>query len=245
MIVLGIDTATSATAVALRLPDGSVVEARDDPPAGAHPGHATRLLGMAAELLDRHALAAPDLNRIAVGSGPGAFTGLRVGIATARGLAQSLSVELVPVPSLTALARTAPSSAPVLAVIDARRGEVFAAAFAADGGPELVPPVVLAPAGIGSLLEEPGLASVDGARVLGVGDGALRYRAELAAVGIEVPPDDAPEHLLRASAICELGLAAEPAPDYQLVVPDYLRRPDAELTLEAAGATAAGAGGAR
>jgi tRNA threonylcarbamoyladenosine biosynthesis protein TsaB len=235
VIVLGIDTATSATAVALRLDDGSTVEARDDPPAGAHPGHATRLLGMAAELLDRHKVEARDLDRIAVGSGPGAFTGLRVGVATARGLAQSLSAELVPVPSLTALALTAPGGAPVLAVIDARRREVFAAPFAEPSGPQLAPPAVLVPAQIGGVLEASGLA---GGRVLAVGDGAVRYRAELLAAGTQVPPEDAPEHLLRASAICELGLAAEPVRDYQLVVPDYLRRPDAELTLQAgAGAT--------
>jgi tRNA threonylcarbamoyladenosine biosynthesis protein TsaB len=237
VIVLGVDTATSATAVALRLADGSIVEARDDPPAGAHPGHATRLLGMTAELLDRHALKARDLDRIAVGSGPGAFTGLRVGVATARGLAQSLSAELVPVPSLSALARTAPAGAPVLAVIDARRREVFAASFAAPGGPQLASPAVLAPAQVGGLLDASGLA---GARVLGVGDGAVRYREQLLAAGIEVAPEDAPEHLLRASAICELGLAAEPVRDHQLVVPEYLRRPDAELTLQAGAAATGG-----
>lgn len=225
MIVLGIDTATSATAVALRSPDGATRELRDDPPAGAHPGHATRLLGMVAELLDAAGVAARQLDRVAVGVGPGAFTGLRVGVATARGLAQSLSVELAPVPSLAALALTAPVEGPLLAVIDARRKEVFAAPFATPEGPQLEPPTVLAPALAAELAPRP---------VPAVGDGAVRYRAELEAAGLEVPPDEAPEHLLRASAVCELGLAAEPAPDYQLVVPDYLRRPDAELTLRAA-----------
>ncbi len=227
MIVLGFDTATSATAVALRLADGSVREARDDPPAGAHPGHATRLLGMAAELLDGAGVAARELDRIAVGSGPGAFTGLRVGVATARGLAQSLSAALVPVPSLAALARTGPSGGTLLAVIDARRGEVFAAPFASPEGPQLVPAAVLAPAQIAELAAD---------AVVAVGDGARRYRAELEAAGLAVPPDEAPEHLLRASAICALGAESEPVEDYQLVVPDYLRRPDAELTLQAGAA---------
>ena len=225
MIVLGIDTATSATAVALRGPDGATRELRDDPPAGAHPGHATRLLGMVAELLDDAGIRARELDRIAVGTGPGAFTGLRVGVATARGLAQSLSVELAPVPSLAALARTAPVAGPLLAVIDARRKEVFAAPFAGPQGPQLEPPSVLVPALVAELLPEP---------VPAVGDGAVRYRAELEEAGLEVAPDEAPEHLLRASAVCELGLAAEPGGDYALVVPDYLRRPDAELTLRAA-----------
>lgn len=227
MIVLGIDTATSATAVALHLADGSTLEARDDPAQGEHPGHATRLLGMVAELLDGAGLAARDLDRIAAGAGPGAFTGLRVGVATARGLAQSLSIELVAVSSLAALARTAPTGRPLVAVIDARRREVFAAPFQGPEGPQLADAAVLAPARIGE---------VAAAAVLAVGDGAVRYRAELEKAGLEVAPDDAPEHLLRAGAVCDLGLGAEPAANYQLVVPDYLRRPDAELTLQAGGA---------
>jgi tRNA threonylcarbamoyladenosine biosynthesis protein TsaB len=227
LIVLGIDTATSATAVALRLGDGSVHEARDDPPAGAHPGHATRLLGMAAELLDAAGISARELDRVAVGSGPGAFTGLRVGVATARGLAQSLSAPLVAVPSLAALALTAPGGGPLLTVIDARRSEVFAAPFAAPEGPQLAPASVLAPTQVGELA---------GDGVVAVGDGARCYRAELEEAGLLVPPNEAPEHLLRASAVCALGAEAAPAEDYQLVVPDYLRRPDAELTLQAGSA---------
>jgi tRNA threonylcarbamoyladenosine biosynthesis protein TsaB len=229
VIVLGIDTATSATAVALRLADGSVREARDDPATGEHPGHATRLLGMVAELLDAAEIGARQLDRIAVGSGPGAFTGLRVGVATARGLAQSLAIELAPVPSLAALARTAPAGGPLLAVIDARRREVFAAAFAGHEGPQVAEAVVLAPALIGV---QAAAVADGGATVLAVGDGAVRYRTELQDAGLEIPPDDDPVHLLRGSAICELGVAAEPAVDYQLVVPDYMRRPDAELTLQ-------------
>jgi tRNA threonylcarbamoyladenosine biosynthesis protein TsaB len=227
VIVLGIDTVTSATAVALRVADGQTREARDDPAPGAHPGHATRLLGMAAELLDAAGLTARELDRIAVGVGPGAFTGLRVGVATARALAQSLASELVGVSSLAALARTGPSGRPLLAVIDARRGEVFAAPFSSPEGPELAAAAVLAPERIGALA---------GPDAVAVGDGAKRYRAELEAAGLDVPPDDAPEHLLRATAICELALERDPSGDERSVVPDYLRRPDAELTLHAGGA---------
>src|SRR5260370_1944182 len=134
MIVLGFDTATSATAVGLRLGDASTLERRDDPGEGEHPGHATRLLPFAAELLARAGLEWDAVDRIAVGTGPGRFTGLRVGVATARGLAQSLPPELVAVSSLLALARGAAwayPDRPLLAVIDARRGEGFAAADAA------------------------------------------------------------------------------------------------------------------
>jgi tRNA threonylcarbamoyladenosine biosynthesis protein TsaB len=89
VIVLGFDTATQASVVGLRLADGSTLQARDDPQPAARPGHATRLLSMAAELLADASLGWAQVERIAVGVGPGRFTGLRVGIATARGLAQS------------------------------------------------------------------------------------------------------------------------------------------------------------
>ena len=96
MIVLGFDTATRSTAVALRLADGSTLQARHDPSPDERPGHTTRLLGMAGELLARAGIPPRALERIAVGLGPGTFTGLRVGVATARGLAQSLARDLGP-----------------------------------------------------------------------------------------------------------------------------------------------------
>src|SRR5271154_5438334 len=125
--------------------------ARVDAGRGGRPGHATRLLVMSAELLARADVAWSALDRIAVGLGPGTFTGLRVGIATARGLAQSLSVELVGVSSLRALAEGAALAGErcgVMAVIDARRGQAFAAPYDAtrEGSlEELCPPRPLAP----------------------------------------------------------------------------------------------------
>lgn len=234
MIVLGFDTSTNATSVALRLADGRVAEARDDPPAGAHPGHATRLLAMADDLLEDAATKFADVGRIAVGVGPGTFTGLRVGIATARGLAQSSGAELVGVSSLRALALPAlrEDGAAVLAAIDARRGEIFAAAYSADGD-ELACGRALEPDALASLLDEIGPASA-----LAVGDGALRYRTELEAAGLAVAPEDSPCHLLRAAAICSLG--ADGPAGSRALLPDYLRRPDAELALEGAGAKAGG-----
>ncbi|MGA8365633.1 MAG: tRNA (adenosine(37)-N6)-threonylcarbamoyltransferase complex dimerization subunit type 1 TsaB, partial [Solirubrobacteraceae bacterium] len=137
MIVLGFDTSTPATAIGLRLADGTTMQARDDPGEGEHPGHATRLLPLAASLLAQAGLRFADVDRIAVGVGPGTFTGLRIGAASARGLAQSLDAQLIGVSSLQALAFAAANSrqaggmgvVAVLALIDARRGEAFAAAY--------------------------------------------------------------------------------------------------------------------
>ena len=103
-------------------------EVRDDPEPGARPMHAARLLAAAEEALGAAGVGWEDVDRLAIGVGPGSFTGLRIGIATARALAQGRGLPLVGVSSLEALARGA--AAPlVLAVLDARRGEAFAAAW--------------------------------------------------------------------------------------------------------------------
>jgi tRNA threonylcarbamoyladenosine biosynthesis protein TsaB len=249
MIVLGFDTSTRATAVALRLPDEVSREARDDPPAGAHPGHATRLLDMAQRLLNDAGIAWSAVERIAVGLGPGTFTGLRVGVATARGLAQSLSIELVGVPSTLALAVPAldavgaadSADGAVLTVIDARRGEVFAAVYQAaceqNTPRELVSPRAVAPQDLPSVIAEAADAAGVELSLLAVGDGALGFRAELQDAGAHVEPNSSPLHLISASALCVLGASAD-ARSLQEILPDYRRRPDAELALE--GSTAAG-----
>jgi tRNA threonylcarbamoyladenosine biosynthesis protein TsaB len=266
MVVLGFDTSTSATAVALRLADGSTAQARDDPAAGAHPGHATRLLELVDGLLTQADIGWSAVTRVAVGVGPGTFTGLRVGVATARGLAQSLQCELVGVSSTRALALPALAAEPtqgagsthrgessegaapaqpgerasVLAVIDARRGEVFVAAYELgepgvdDGGErmprELSAPAPLAPGELASVIAR--VERADGAqrRWLAVGDGALRYRDQLELAGIAMPPGSSPLHLLSAAAVCELGARASAAGAHE-TLPDYRRRPDAELAL--------------
>jgi tRNA threonylcarbamoyladenosine biosynthesis protein TsaB len=245
MIVLGFDTSTRATSVALMLDDDEVLRARDDPGPGAHPGHATRLLAMAGELLANAAISWPSVERIAVGLGPGTFTGLRVGIATARGLAQSLAADLVGVSSSLALAKAALEPLPgerdarrdgrVLAVIDARRGEVFAGAYRASGHDspaELVPPRAIAPGQLATVIA---LAEEQGAgtgRWLAAGDGAVRYRDQLETVAVTVPDDSSRLHLVNAATICELGRKGRPATAYEQILPDYRRRPDAEIALD-------------
>jgi tRNA threonylcarbamoyladenosine biosynthesis protein TsaB len=235
VIVLGFDTATSATAVGLRLADGTTFETYDYPAPGERPGHATRLLPLADQLLTKAGLEWDSLQRIAVGVGPGTFTGLRVGIATARGLAQSLSLDLVSVSSLHALARHALREGrrgPVLAAIDARRGEVFAGGWSAAG--ELFTPRALAPDDLGDLLHHQGQGSaLEHHDWLALGDGAIRFRSHFEDLGVEVPADSSPSHRIDGASICELALDAEPsAPD--AVLPNYLRRPDAEIALQGA-----------
>ena len=218
-MILGIDTATSSTAVALWSPEGAV-ERRDDPPPGARPSHASRLLELVEEVVDWDAV-----ERIAVGVGPGGFTGLRIGIATARALAQARDLPLVGVSSLAALAAgakgvrpragAAPMGAdptPVFAVIDARRGEVFAAAPGRFGA------IALTPEDLAARIEPGSLA---------VGDGAVRFRVELERAGAVVPADGSPLHRVSAVQICALGATGEPAGRDSLL-PDYRREPDAK-----------------
>jgi tRNA threonylcarbamoyladenosine biosynthesis protein TsaB len=229
MIVLAIDTATPATVIGLRCADGSVLEARDDPRAGERPGHSTRLLPLAAGLLAESGLGWRDVERIAVGVGPGTFTGLRVGVATSHGLAQSSGAELVGVSSLRALALGVDSGSSVLAAIDARRGEVFVAGYQGEMG--LLSPRPVVPAVVPELLAEQGDVFLSG-RCMAVGDGAVLYRSEFERSGVSVPDDGSALHRIRAAALCGLGesAAASEAP----VLPDYLRRPDAAIALEGA-----------
>jgi tRNA threonylcarbamoyladenosine biosynthesis protein TsaB len=232
VIVLGFDTATPATAVALLDDAGRAgadsAERRHDPAPGERPGHAAQLLALAAELLGEAGLTFRDVDRIAVGLGPGTFTGLRIGVATARALAQSAGAELVGVSTLRALALAAEPAAGragadfgVLAVIDARRGEVYAAGWR-DGRPVLEQ-AALAPAQLARRV------AGEGGAWLAVGDGALRFRDDLERAGCTVPDDGSEQHGVSARAVCRLALEAPEGTARDLVVPDYLRPPDAVL----------------
>ncbi|HEX3392753.1 MAG TPA: tRNA (adenosine(37)-N6)-threonylcarbamoyltransferase complex dimerization subunit type 1 TsaB [Solirubrobacteraceae bacterium] len=227
--MLAIDTATSATVIGLRCADGRVLEARDDPRPGERPGHSTCLLPLAAGLLAESGLAWREVDRIAVGVGPGTFTGLRVGMASAHGLAQSSGAELVGVSSLRALGLGAEGGSPVLAAIDARRGEVFVAGY--HGEVELFSPRPAQPVAVPGLIAEQGGAFMS-EPCIAVGDGAVRYRAAFEAVAAQVPEDGSALHRIQAAALCELGVSASAGSGP--VLPDYLRRPDAAIALEGA-----------
>jgi tRNA threonylcarbamoyladenosine biosynthesis protein TsaB len=227
VIVLGFDTATPATAAALLGPGGSVVEARDDPPPQARPRHTTALLRLATELLQGAGIGFSELDLIAVGTGPGTFTGLRIGIATARALAQGAGVDLVGVSTLHALAEAASDvhpDGPVAALIDARRGELFVAGYAR--GERLIGPLALAPDDVG-----PALSTVTPAGSppwLGVGDGALRFQSVLESAGVAVALEDSALHRVSAAVVCRLAASGQ-ADARDAVTPEYVRPPDAEL----------------
>jgi tRNA threonylcarbamoyladenosine biosynthesis protein TsaB len=217
--LLGLDTATPATVAGVLRADGEAFEARHDPEPGERPGHATELLGLVDDVLEQAALGPGDVERVAVGVGPGSFTGLRIGIATARGLAQGWGAELAGVSTLRALA--AGADAPlVAAVIDARRGEVFAAAWR-DATEEVLAPAALAPEALAEALA--GMRP----NPLAVGDGALRFRTTLEPAGAAIPPDGDRLHRISARHVCRLGAEAAPA-GRDAVLPRYLRPPDAQ-----------------
>jgi tRNA threonylcarbamoyladenosine biosynthesis protein TsaB len=182
--IFAFDTATSATSCAL-LVDGTVV--------GERLSDARSVLAAAEELTRAAGIEPEELDGLVVGTGPGSFTSIRIGLATARGLALALDIPAAGVSTFHAFAGGMP-------VIDARRGEVFLE------GPQVARPEEL---------------DVAGRRL--VGDGAVRYRAVLESAGGEVPPDDDPVHLPAAHLLLGhagvFGPAEEIEPVY-LRVPD-------------------------
>jgi tRNA threonylcarbamoyladenosine biosynthesis protein TsaB len=221
-VILALDTATPATVVGVATPDGALLaQRRHDPGTGEKPGHTTQLLPLAHAALTEAGASWSDLTRIGAGVGPGTFTGIRIGVATARALAQGLDVETVALSTLHALALGADPThdGPVLAILDARRGEAYVAAYD-PAGTQILPPSAWAPE---RLAELPALAP---GSWQAVGDGAIRFRAELEAVGVAVSPDGADLHRVSAGPLCRLAAEAPPVPCDGLV-PEYVRAPDA------------------
>ncbi len=138
MLTLGIDTATDVCAVALLDGDRVLFEATLDVPRS----HGRRLAPIVAQAFEHTGRATAALGLIAVSAGPGSYTGLRIGMSTAKGLALATGAAVVAVPTLQALAATAGLDGPVVAVLPSRRGEVYAAAYSGDD--EVSSPTALA-----------------------------------------------------------------------------------------------------
>jgi tRNA threonylcarbamoyladenosine biosynthesis protein TsaB len=196
MLILAFDTATEIATSAL-VADGEVL--------GERVSRAVTLLEDVDALLRQGGAHQNDLDALAVGIGPGSFTGVRVGLATARGLALALDVPVAGVSTLDALAAGAPGATPV---IDARRREVFVL----QGEPRVLAPSEVEVA----------------AGTVCVGNGAVRYRTVLEVAGAEIPPDDDERHVPRARFHAQLARNFGPA---EAVEPLYLRLPDADTTV--------------
>ena len=215
MNVVGFDTSTAATAVCVERQDGQSFEFIPDPEdLDARPGHAGELLSRIAALMAEAGVGWGDVGAVGVGVGPGAFTGLRIGVATARSLALARDLELRPVCSLRALAEGIDHPLR-LPAIDARRGEVFSALY--EDGEERLEPAARDPDDLA--------AHAAGARAAGTG--ALRFRQALEAAGATVEPDRSPAHVVRGLSVCRLARRV-PARPPATVLPDYLRLPDAK-----------------
>jgi tRNA threonylcarbamoyladenosine biosynthesis protein TsaB len=197
VLILAFDTATDVATSAL-VADGEVL--------GERRSRAVTVLEDLDALLRQGGVRARQVEALAVGTGPGSFTGVRMGLATARALAFALDVPAAGVSTVAALAAGAPGAIPV---VDARRREVFALV---DGQPSVLAPSELA--------VSQGLTLV--------GDGAVRYRDVFEAAGATVPPDDAEEHVPRARFHAALARGFGPA---ETIEPLYLRVPDAERSL--------------
>lgn len=223
--VVGFDCATNYAVLAACAGEEVVFEREVPPGPDGRPAHSEALLAgivAAAEALGGW----QSVDRIAVGIGPGTFTGLRIAASTATGLAISTGVPVVGVSTLEAMASSlgAPEGLR-FPVLDARRGEVFIAAYSREGG-VILPPAALSPeAAIAAILGTAGPVVVGG-------PGAVLFSERFADAGISVGDPDSKTNRLSGVEVCRIGAAA-PAPDSaQTPQPIYVREPDAELWLE-------------
>jgi tRNA threonylcarbamoyladenosine biosynthesis protein TsaB len=232
--VLALDTTTRAGSAALVADDRIVDERSGD---GART-HALRLPGEIIALAEANQWPLSEIDLYAVASGPGSFTGLRIGIATIQGLAFVHGRRIVGVTALDALAhaesRDLPAGMLIAAWMDARRGDVFAALYQVTGAPlysrarltELEGPTVGSPAS--TLARWRDLAS--GLPAVLVGDGAMLYAADIAresgATRVLPPP-------LLAGVIGRLAVSrASESLDPGAIRPLYVRRPDPEIARD-------------
>ncbi|MEW6258744.1 MAG: tRNA (adenosine(37)-N6)-threonylcarbamoyltransferase complex dimerization subunit type 1 TsaB [Thermodesulfobacteriota bacterium] len=231
MIVLGVDTATPACSVAVGNETGVLFEELTTV-AETHSRHLLRLVRQVC------ASAGIDIEAVdgyAVTGGPGSFTGLRIGISTVKGLCYALHKPLVAVSTLEVLACQAcrgpgmDGSETILALIDARRGEVYAGWYSRDADGRLKASGTEQAAPMEEVIRRS--ASMRPLRV--VGDGALRYRREVAcAFGTEAICPDVSAHVPRASTLVQLAMPRFPegkTVDAASFAPEYIRKPDIRL----------------
>ncbi len=228
MIVCGIDTSTETVAVGVCEGERVIAERSIGRGEAARPRHGEALLGAVEDCVTA-AGGWEVIDRIAVGVGPGTYTGLRIGIVSARAYGAARGCEIAAVSSLQALAVAGRAgSESVAAMIDARRSEVFVAVY--GGGGELIsPPRTVTDCRLDEVLEAVGPGRPP---LRCCGGGAVRFRAELERIeGFVVPPDGDPAHQIRGRTVAALGALSAPVSRRQ-IVPVYLREPDAKRWIE-------------
>jgi tRNA threonylcarbamoyladenosine biosynthesis protein TsaB len=232
MLVLGLDTSTRRVGVVLTSEAGLLARVEfGGASSSGPPRHAETLSPAIAYVCREAGMAVDHLSAIAVGIGPGMFTGLRVGVTTAKVLAQALRIPVIPVPSLDLLAYPLRHSrALVVPAIDARRHEVYYALYRpVPGGVQRVSDYEL-----GTAEDLAGEIEARGEDVLLCGDGAARFRsvfAELDRVEFAGIAHAAPS----LSALAELAVARYEREEFSPpgdVLPLYLRQSDAEISWE-------------
>lgn len=222
MIILSIDTATNVYSIALAEDETVLAEGCGD----AGPATSAKIPGEIESLLKSCQLDIKAVDAFAVTVGPGAFTGVRVGIALVKGLAYSTGKPVIPLTSLELLALNAKNSEiPVCPMFDARKSEVYTALYGFNGGMKLLrPETAIAPADF--------LAQLAGATLF-IGDGAVRYR-ELIVESLGSCALFAEEHLHRPNASAGAALVLSRFNTGRTVscvelAPRYLRLSEAEL----------------
>jgi tRNA threonylcarbamoyladenosine biosynthesis protein TsaB len=227
VIVVGIETSTPRTSVAIGSEREIIASV-----SVAGPARQEMVTPALARLLEWTGLTLDQVGGIAVGTGPGLFTGLRVGVETAKALAQALAVPIVGLVSLDVLAYGVRFTRRTIgAVIDARRGEVFSAMYRAVPGGVVrdTEYSVASPGHLAADLEaRPG-------EVLLVGDGAMLYRDALEQLGSRVEFASAAAAHPDAAAAVELAVPRLLREDHDRlfdVVPLYLRKSDAEIAWD-------------
>ena len=224
---VGFDTATERTVVGATV-DGEVVfEFAAGLAPGEHPAHSVDLLPAIEKAVEMVG-GWDEVDLLGVGTGPGTFTGLRIAIATARGLELSGRARAVGVSTLEAMAESIASRMPgstAIPLVDAKRGEVFFGAWD-TGGTELHPASVGPPSDLTEVVSR-----LPGSFVL-AGPGAVRFRSELLACGLEPAVEEDPINRLEGSAICRLAEQAVESDRQEHLEPIYLRAPDAKRWTE-------------
>lgn len=220
MQVLALDTSTECLSVALTRDGSTVCEIN----LVVRAGHAGMILSVIDEVLKKTETPRTAIDLVAVGTGPGSFTGLRIGIATAKGLAASLGCRFVGVPTLDTMAHAAvPSYLPVMPVVDARKGEVFCSRYD-EHGSRFSGYMHLRPDEVVGLVKD---------ETLFMGSGCELYR-DVFMKGLGRLYHEAAMHLWnpRASVLAGIALGMAPETYPADVLPIYARESDAMISLE-------------